>query len=169
MVSHHPDLLTLHQVYKHYQQAGNIVHVLQGIDSVFERGKSYAITGVSGSGKSTLLHVTGGLDEPSSGSVAFNGKDLAMLPARQKNIFLNRSTGFVFQFHYLVKELSVRENIMMMGLIKGESKKYCLHRVDQLLALVDLSKKADVYPTQLSGGEQQRVSIARALFNKPSF
>jgi lipoprotein-releasing system ATP-binding protein len=116
-----------------------------------------------------MLHLLGGLDEPTQGAVMVNDKNLQHLRSSQKSIFLNRTVGFVFQFHYLVKELTVAENIMMMGLIKGEGKSQCRKRVDELLEMVRLTDKANVYPTKLSGGEQQRVAIARALFNRPSF
>jgi len=163
------DILHASAVCKAYEQGGKDLHVLNGVNVTFEQGLSYAITGVSGSGKSTLLHVLGGLDTPTSGAVLFNGKDIAKLRPSHKNLFLNRHIGFVFQFHYLIRELTVRENIMMMGLIKGEPRSACSKRAEHLLALVGLTEKALSYPTQLSGGEQQRVAIARALFNKPSF
>lgn len=165
----HSDVLSLHKVSKEYEQGGKVIQILHDVQASFLQGKSYAITGVSGSGKSTLLHLLGGLDSPTSGHVAFNKTDLAHMRPAHKNSFLNRSIGFVFQFHYLVKELSVRENIMFAGLVKGESKKECKHRSDHLLEIIGMPHKADAYPTQLSGGEQQRVAIARALFNKPSF
>ncbi len=163
------DTLALHGVYKNYEQGGLLVPVLKGVDAVFKQGSSYAITGVSGSGKSTLLHVVGGLDVPSSGSVTFNARNFAQLRAAHKNSFLNLHIGFVFQFHYLIKELTVRENVMLPGMIKGESRRACRLRAEQLLELIGLTERADFYPPQLSGGEQQRVAIARALFNKPSF
>ncbi len=163
------DILALHGVYKNYEQGGVLVPVLKGVDGTFHQGCSYAITGVSGSGKSTLLHVLGGLDVPSSGSVTFNAKNFDQFRTSHKNSFLNLHIGFVFQFHYLIRELTVRENVMMPGLIKGESRRACRTRAEQLLKLIGLSERADFYPPQLSGGEQQRVAIARALFNKPSF
>jgi lipoprotein-releasing system ATP-binding protein len=163
------DQLVLSAVHKTYEQGGKELLVLKGVSATFTQGESYAITGVSGSGKSTFLHVLGGLDNPTAGSVLFNGKDLMHLRSKQKDGFLNRSIGFVFQFHYLIKELSSLENIMMMGLIAGETRSYCEHRAKHLLEMVGLADKAYALPTQLSGGEQQRVAIARALFNKPSF
>lgn len=166
---HSQDILSLHNVCKEYLQGGRVIQVLNNVDATFLHGQSYAITGVSGSGKSTLLHLLGGLDSPTSGSVNFNKTDLAHMRPAHKNSFLNKSVGFVFQFHYLVKELSVRENIMFSGMIRGESKKQCMHRSDHLLEVIGMPHKADAYPTQLSGGEQQRVAIARALFNKPAF
>lgn len=163
------DVLALHAVSKEYLQGGRVLPVLHNVSVSFTQGNAYAVTGVSGSGKSTLLHLLGGLDTPSSGTVTFNTKNIATMRASHKNTFLNHSIGFVFQFHYLIKELSVHENVMMMGLIKGESRKQCTARADHLLSMVGLIDKARAFPTQLSGGEQQRVAIARALFNKPSF
>jgi len=163
------DTLTLRNVHKVYEQGGKPLVVLKGITASFNQGALYAITGVSGSGKSTLLHLLGGLDEPSEGDVWLNDKNLQSLRSGQKSTFLNRTVGFVFQFHYLVKELTVAENIMMIGLIRGERQSQCRERVAELLAMVGLTDKATVYPTKLSGGEQQRVAIARALFNRPSF
>jgi lipoprotein-releasing system ATP-binding protein len=163
------DVLTLDNVHKEYEQGGKRLPVLQGISASFRQGSSYAITGVSGSGKSTLLHILGGLDTPTAGTVAVNGKDFTHFRPAHKNAFLNRSIGFVFQFHYLIKELTACENIMLPGLLKGDSRKQCRHRAEELLALVGLQERAHFYPTQLSGGEQQRIAIARALCNKPSF
>ena len=152
---------------KDFYQGGVQQQVLAGINAEFEQGKAYAITGVSGSGKSTFLHLLGGLDQPTSGTVLFNGQDIFKLP--RKDAFLNKSIGFVFQFHYLIKELTVLENVMLMGLIKGENRKKCLDRAQSLLSAIGLADKINHHPGQLSGGEQQRVSIARAIFNKPSF
>lgn len=163
------DIIELVNVSKSYEQGEKILPVLHNISGSFVQAKSYAITGVSGSGKSTLLHVLGGVDNPTAGSVIFNGKDIARYSQAHKTMFLNRHIGFVFQFHYLVKELTVAENIMLPGIIRGESKKASMNRVMQLLAMVGLEPKIYAYPSQLSGGEQQRVAIARALFNKPSF
>ena len=156
-------------MHKEFDQGGKILPVLKGISVEFHQAKSYAITGVSGSGKSTLLHLLGGIDVSTGGKVTLNDKDLETFKTDRRQHFLNRTIGFVFQFHYLIKELSVLENIMLMGLIKGDSRDKCVARAKKLLSLVNLSAKADVYPHQLSGGEQQRVAIARALFNKPSF
>lgn len=161
--------LALDHAYKQYQQGGKTLQVLHNVSATFVQGHSYALTGVSGSGKSTLIHLLGGLDQPSSGKILFNNANIAHLSDSQKDTFLNRTIGFVFQFHYLIKELSARENIMMMGLVKGDDKQQCINRANDLLAMVGLADKAEHYPTRLSGGEQQRVSIARALFNKPAF
>ncbi len=161
--------LTASDVYKSYCQGEKKIHVLCGITATFEQGKSYAITGVSGSGKSTLIHILGGLDEPSSGHVLYNDHNIFKFRASQKNFFHNGTIGFVFQFHYLIKELSVLENVMIMGMIRGERRDVCKKRAFSLLDRCGIGHKTDAYPTQLSGGQQQRVAIARAMFNKPAF
>ncbi|MCK4517148.1 ABC transporter ATP-binding protein [Candidatus Babeliales bacterium] len=154
---------------KQYLQAKAPLPVLKNISVSFEQGKTYAITGVSGSGKSTLLHIMGGLDAPNSGDVFFDEQNFYKLRARAKEKLLNSSVGFVFQFHYLINELTVLENIYLVGLIRGEKKPIAIERAKKLLDHVGLLDKAEQHPFQLSGGEQQRVSILRAIFNKPKF
>jgi len=161
--------LTTKNLEKKFIQADKTLHVLQGITNTFKQGATYAITGASGSGKSTLLHLLDGLDTPTSGSVLFNDQNLSALRASAKEKLLNSSLGFVFQFHYLINELTVLENIILMGLIAGEPKKVCVKKGEELLEHVGLQDKANAHPYTLSGGEQQRVSILRALFNKPAF
>ncbi|MFH1644656.1 MAG: ABC transporter ATP-binding protein [bacterium] len=156
-------------LHKNFIQGDKKVEVLRGIDAEFEHGKSYAVNGVSGSGKSTFLHILGRLDEPTSGDVLFDDKSIFKLKDKQRDLFLNQKIGFIFQFHYLIKELTVLQNIMLMGLIKGLDKDTCQKRAYDLLKLVGLTQKAESLPTQLSGGEQQRVSILRSIFNNPKF
>jgi ABC-type lipoprotein export system ATPase subunit len=154
---------------KDYQQGRDTVHVLRGVHIELTQGKTYAITGVSGSGKSTLLHLLGGLDEPTSGGVFFNGENIFEFKPWRKELFFNTTVGFVFQFHYLIKELSVLENVILPGLVGGKKKKECVKSALELLEQVGMIKKINFYPGQLSGGEQQRVAVARAIFNKPAF
>ncbi len=161
--------LIISEVVKDYRQGGRKVEVLRGISATFVQGQSYAIVGASGSGKSTLLHVLGGLDEPTSGRVAFNDLDLSALAARKREEMRNQSLGFVFQFHYLINELTVLENVMLMGQISGKNRDECLNESKELLIKMGLEDKLHEHPTYLSGGQQQRVSIARAIVNKPDF
>lgn len=161
--------LISNKLHKYFVEGNKKLNVLCGIDIEFEQGNSYAITGASGSGKSTFLHLLGGLDEPSSGDVFWNGKSIFKFNSKQKDLFLNQDVGFIFQFHYLIKELTVLQNIMMMGLIKGQDRKRCEKSAMELLRIVDLQEKANSFPTQLSGGQQQRISVLRAIFNKPKF
>ena len=165
----HENALTVQNVDKTFIQAGKKLPVLKKISITFKPGQSYAITGASGSGKSTLLHIVGGLDAPSSGKVSFYKKNLHGITADERGKILNKSIGFVFQFHYLVNELTVLENIMIMGLIRGERKDACASKAKSLLKHFGLLDKKDSYPYSLSGGEQQRISVIRAVFNKPAF
>ncbi|GMU18917.1 MAG: lipoprotein-releasing system ATP-binding protein LolD [Candidatus Babeliales bacterium] len=161
--------LTLENVYKKYFQAGVPLTVLNGVNALFEQGTSYAITGASGSGKSTLIHLIAGLDNPSSGTVYFDQTPLTSFLASQKTIFLNKMIGLVFQYPYLIKELSVIENVAIKGLIAGKPMSECTQQAQDLLVQVGLSEKVNAYPGQLSGGQKQRVALARALMNEPSF
>lgn len=156
-------------LFKSFLQGDKELKVLNGINYEFEKGKSYAITGASGSGKSTFMHLLGGLDNPDSGSVYFEQYDIFKFSQKEKEKFLNNHLGFVFQFHYLIKELSVLQNIILPGLIAGKSKQDCIKKAVKLLNKVGLEDKINNYPIELSGGQQQRVSILRAIFNKPSF
>jgi ABC-type lipoprotein export system ATPase subunit len=154
-------ILQANDLNKSFIQADKSLHVIKGITKDFEKGKTYAITGASGSGKSTLLHLLGGLDTPTSGTVLYDNQDVAALRAHK--------FGFVFQFHYLINELTVLENLMVMGMIAGKSKKAAIEKAQELLKHVGLEDKAGAFPFELSGGEQQRVSILRAICNKPEF
>jgi lipoprotein-releasing system ATP-binding protein len=157
--------LYTHNLKKKYQDH----YVLDGITAHFKQGTSYAIIGASGCGKSTLLHLMAGLDRPTSGTVLLDKNDLFKLSEKQRTTLRNQSFGFVFQFHYLINELSVRENIAAPGLIKSSDRGALYARAEELLSFLGLIEKKNAYPYELSGGEQQRVAIARALFNKPQF
>ena len=159
----------LHKSFAISQTSQTALQVLQGINVQFNQGSTYAIVGVSGSGKSTLMHVLGGFDKPDSGSVLLVGHDIYKLSQSKKESLLNQQFGFIFQFHYLIKELNILENIILKGLIKGDNKTECQKRGLELLEYVGLSDKIYSYPTELSGGQLQRVSIIRAIFNKPVF
>ena len=141
--------------------------VLKNLDFTLSEGTIVSITGLSGSGKSTLLHILGTLDHPDSGQVFFKGKDLSTFTEREQAYFRNKSIGFVFQFHHLLPELTTLENVAMPYLIKSTSYKESLSVAEELLDSLRLQDRKYHYPFQLSGGEQQRVAVARALINNP--
>ncbi|NOZ55346.1 MAG: ABC transporter ATP-binding protein [Calditrichaeota bacterium] len=146
---------------------GQTLHVLKGIDLDIRRGEIVAIVGPSGVGKSTLLHILGALDRPTAGTVSVDGVDVFSMDNGQLAAFRNRTAGFVFQFHHLLPEFTALENVMMPALIAGVDRKRAEKRALQLLEQVGLSDRAGHRPNELSGGEQQRVAVARALTNSP--
>lgn len=154
---------------KAFQQGSIDTEILKGVTYTFKQGQTYALTGSSGAGKSTLIHIIAGLDEPTEGHVLLNDMDLANITEEQKEIFFSDVIGLVFQQPYLIKELSVLENVMLKGLIENDVREFCEKRGKELLNLVGLEGKGDSRPAALSGGQQQRVALARALFNKPAF
>jgi len=161
--------LTTEGIYKIFIQGTEKITVLNNIYSTFISGNTYAITGISGSGKSTFMHILAGLDTPTQGHVFFNDLSLQTLHPLTLAQFLNKSIGLVFQSSHLIRELSVIENIMLPGMINGQSKHDCEKKAIELLNTIDLIAKKDSKPGELSGGQQQRVAIARALFNEPVF
>ena len=144
------------------------LEVLKGVSLQVAAGEVVSIVGPSGAGKTTLLQIIGTLDRADSGSVVIDGTDIATLNRRQLADFRNRKLGFVFQFHQLLPEFSARENIMLPALIGGMSRRQAEQRTDELLAFMELSGRAEHMPSALSGGEKQRVAVARALCNNPS-
>lgn len=161
--------LIVQDLKKEYGHGAKLQEIIRGVSISFVQGKTYAITGVSGVGKSTLLYMLAGLDTPTSGRVLFNDKDLAQFTSTAKEQFLNKSVGLVFQYPYLIKELSVIENVMMKGLIAQQDDAKAVKKAKNLLKLVGLEDKIEAHPASLSGGQQQRVAIARALFYEPVF
>jgi lipoprotein-releasing system ATP-binding protein len=163
-------LLRASDITKSYPSIGGDgrLHVLDGISIDLDQGESVAITGPSGSGKSTLLHIIGGLDRPDSGTILYRGDDMSKLSADSLAAWRNKEVGFVFQFHYLLPEFSAFENVMMPALIHKNASNDPKKRALDLLGLVGLSDRAQHRPSELSGGEQQRVAVARALMNRPS-
>jgi lipoprotein-releasing system ATP-binding protein len=141
--------------------------VLRGVSLEIQSGEIIAIVGASGAGKSTLLHILGTLDRPTSGEVFVDGKDIFSLDDEALARFRNRSIGFVFQFHHLLPEFSAAENVAMPALINGGRLPAVRDRAIQLLEEVGVGGRADARPSELSGGEQQRVAVARALMNEP--
>jgi len=154
---------------KHFYQGEMCLMVLQGVSMHLKKGNTYAITGPSGSGKSTLLHILAGLDSPTTGHVFFNDIDIYALSASQRNVMLHKSIGLMFQLPYLIRELSVLENVMLKGSIAGEDRAMCEEKAHVLLERVGLAHKARSNISALSGGQQQRVALIRAIFGEPSF
>ncbi|PCI73759.1 lipoprotein-releasing system ATP-binding protein LolD [Candidatus Dependentiae bacterium] len=164
-----PSKLIAKNIHKRFIEGTYVHNVLTDISYSFTEGKSYAVTGSSGSGKSTFLHLLAGLDEPSAGSIFYNEKNLKIMYNYERERFRMDSIGLVFQFHYLINELSALENVILPGLIKGRPREECLDEAYEFLKQVHLYEKRDYLPYQLSGGQQQRIAILRALFNKPQF
>jgi lipoprotein-releasing system ATP-binding protein len=151
----------------YYQEDGSELRILEGVDFAVSRGEAVAIVGASGAGKSTLLHLLGGLDRPTSGEVLLNGANLAQLSERDLATVRNEGIGFVFQFHHLLRDFTALENVMMPILIRGVGRMQAAERARKLLGDVGLSHRVTHKSSQLSGGEQQRVAVARALANQP--
>ena len=162
----HP-LVQAVQLEKRYVDGPAIVRVLSGLDLEIEVGERVAIVGESGVGKSTLLHLLGALDEPSGGHVVFDGQDVFSRPEAELAVFRNREVGFVFQFHHLLGDFTALENVMLPSLIARQSQAATRARATELLERVGLRERLAHRPGQLSGGEQQRVAVARALALRP--
>ncbi len=160
-------IVRLHDVVKDYQIDKRPLRVLKGISLEVEEGEIVAITGSSGAGKSTLLHIIGGLDVATQGDVEVAGVQLNGLAPGALASFRNANIGFVFQFHHLLPEFTAQENIAMPLLIRGAAMKEALNRAAEYLEIVGLSERALHKPNELSGGEQQRVAVARALIPRP--
>jgi lipoprotein-releasing system ATP-binding protein len=150
------------------QEDGSELSILEGVEIAVTPGEAVAVIGASGAGKSTLLHMLGGLDRPTAGEVILAGRDLAALSERDLAAVRNRQIGFVFQFHHLLREFTALENVMMPVLIAGRTQHDARTRATELLREVGLSARLTHKPWQLSGGEQQRVAVARALANAPA-
>lgn len=146
---------------------GNLIEVLAGVDLSVSRGEFVAIMGVSGAGKSTLLHLLGALDVPTSGEVLLEGVSFSQRSEEDLAQVRNGKIGFVFQFHHLLREFTALENVMMPLLIGGRDESAARSRAEELLAAVGLAGRMTHRPSMLSGGEQQRVAVARALVNDP--
>jgi len=144
------------------------LHVLRGLDIEVREAEIAVIIGPSGSGKSTLLHLLGGLDRPSSGKVIVDDHDLGVLSEDELAAFRNKTLGFIFQFHHLLPEFTALENVAMPALIRGEKLEEARGRAVALLGEVGLAERIEHRPNELSGGEQQRVAVARALMNNPA-
>ncbi|MGC4102002.1 ABC transporter ATP-binding protein [Ferruginibacter sp.] len=157
-------MLTARNIQKKYGQ----LQVLKGVDIHINKGEIVSIVGSSGAGKSTLLHILGTLDKADSGDIQLNDHRVENLAGKKLAAFRNREIGFVFQFHHLLPEFTALENVCIPGWIAGGKKKEIISRAEGLLSTLGLSGRLENKPQQLSGGEQQRVAVARALINNPS-
>src|SRR5215218_3967819 len=156
-------MLTAKDIHKRY----GTVEVLKGVDILIEAGEIVSIVGPSGSGKSTLLHILGTLDKPDKGEVMLHQMHVTALMGKKLAAFRNKHIGFVFQFHHLLPEFSALENVCIPGWLAGSNKNGVRKRAEDLLNLLGLSHRLGNKPAALSGGEQQRVAVARALINTP--
>ena len=161
------ELLSVKNLHKSFFEGGSEIHVLRGLNLDVAEGERLAVVGESGVGKSTLLHVLGALDHPTSGKIYYAGKELPLGDETALCQFRNREIGFVFQFHYLLPDFSALENVMFPALIQGIDRGQAQHEAEQLLTLVGLKERMSHRPGKLSGGEQQRVAVARAVILKP--
>lgn len=161
------ELVRVEQLFKSYGNGAKRVEVLRGINLTLSEGERIAIVGASGVGKTTLLHILGTLDRPTSGKVFYGGRDVFTQSEKELALFRNREIGFVFQFHHLLPEFTALENTMMPCLIREMSKKEAAARAESILSLVGLKHRLPHKPGELSGGEQQRVAVARALVLEP--
>lgn len=162
-------MMELRGVSKEFISGGEPLHILKDISYVLDKHGVYAITGKSGSGKTTLLNIITGLEAPTRGEIYLNGRGVHEMEEEEISDFRKKHIGFIFQFHYLLKDFTALENVLIPAYIAGDSKKIARDKARVLLEEVDLSDRADHYPSQLSGGERQRVAAARALVNEPDF
>ncbi|MBI5341967.1 MAG: ABC transporter ATP-binding protein [Deltaproteobacteria bacterium] len=161
-------LIRIEGLRRSFPKRGGSLEVLKGIDLSVSRGEMLGVVGVSGAGKTTLLQIVGTLDRATSGSVFYDGRELMSLPEEELAAFRNRTIGFVFQFHHLLPEFNARENVMLPCMISGADRLEAGRRADALLSEVGLSERLTHRVGELSGGEQQRVAICRALAMEPS-
>lgn len=156
-------MISCQNIYKSYEQ----LHVLKGVSLEIQKGELVCIVGPSGAGKSTLLHIIGTLDKADKGTVMINGQDIAVLKDAALSDFRNRHLGFVFQFHHLLPEFSALENVCIPAFIAKKNETEAKKRAESLLDFLGMKDRMQHKPNELSGGEQQRVSVARALMNQP--
>jgi lipoprotein-releasing system ATP-binding protein len=161
------NLLSVEDLHKSFFEGGSEIHVLRGLSLTLAEGERLAIVGESGVGKSTLLHVLGTLDHPTAGKILYGGKELPLGDEIALSQFRNREIGFVFQFHYLLPDFSALENVMFPALIQGVDQARARNEAERLLEIVGLKDRMSHRPGKLSGGEQQRVAVARAVILKP--
>jgi len=160
-------LLRVKNIVKNYVSGSETLNILKGIDFEIEEGNSAAINGQSGSGKSTLLNIIGGLDRANEGSVYIGNDDITSFSEKELSSYRSKKIGFIFQFHYLLKDFTALENIMLPAYIAGKKKKDAVETAKSLLADLKLEDRKNHFPSQLSGGERQRVAVARSMVNDP--
>ena len=160
------EILKIENVKKEYANGDKKLYALDEVSLTINQGEFVAIVGPSGSGKSTLLHIIGGIDKPTSGNVLINGTDISTLRSDKMTIFRRRNIGIVYQFYNLIPTINAEANITLPVLLDG--KKVDKEKLEELIQLLNLEKRRNAMPSELSGGEQQRVSIGRALINNPS-
>jgi lipoprotein-releasing system ATP-binding protein len=161
------NLLSVRDLHKTFSEGGSEIRVLQGIHLELAEGERLAVIGESGVGKSTFLHIIGALDRPSRGEILFRGKALPLDDEAALCEFRNREIGFIFQFHYLLPDFSALENVMLPALIQGTERAQAKKRAERLLEMVGLEHRISHRPGKLSGGEQQRVAVARSIILQP--
>ncbi len=160
-------MITIHDLYKSFPMGDRQVQVLRGIRLEIRRGELVSVVGASGAGKSTLLHIIGTLEQPTSGTVLFDGTNIFQLSEEARAEFRNRRIGFVFQFHHLLPEFTALENVCLPALVQRRSMSEVEREASELLGRVNLGHRLHHKPGELSGGEQQRVAVARALIQHP--
>jgi lipoprotein-releasing system ATP-binding protein len=161
------NLLSVRNLHKSFVEGGEEIKVLRGLDLELKAGERLAVIGESGVGKSTLLHVLGTLDRPTAGQILYQGKEIPMDDEVALAYFRNREIGFVFQFHYLLSDFTALENVMFPALIQGIEAQRAKREAEQLLGKVGLKDRIHHRPGKLSGGEQQRVAVARSVILQP--
>ncbi len=161
------EIIRAENLRKLYKTPSDEVWALRGVNLSLKKGEFSLLMGASGSGKSTLLHILGTLDTPTEGKVLFKGRDLFSLSQKELALFRNEKVGFVFQFHYLINELTLLENVMVPLLIRGESFNGSKKRAERMLKIVGLGHRLSHRPFEVSGGERQRAAVARALVGNP--
>jgi lipoprotein-releasing system ATP-binding protein len=163
-----PTVLRARDVSVHYEEGGNSIQVLSGVNLEVCRGEMVAIIGASGSGKSTLLHALGLLDKPNTGRIEVNGTQTESLNESERSQLRNKVLGFVYQFHHLLPEFDALDNVAMPLIVRRMKRAEAREQAQQVLEQVGLSQRVHHYPGQLSGGERQRVALARALVTRPA-
>jgi len=161
-------MLKAENIVKNYISGNETLHILRGINFEITEGKSAAVSGQSGSGKSTLLNILGGLDRCDEGKVIIGNDEITSLSEKELSLYRSKRVGFIFQFHYLLKDFTALENIMLPAFIAGVKKKDAMETAKSLLADVKLEDRSGHFPSQLSGGERQRVAVARSMVNDPA-